>query len=587
MTMTQNASALQRRTLNLIWASAGEYGFDPLFMAYGTDKKPDYYMNCIVGFVHKWFGEDIPRALFEAWAGDTKQNAMDDLAWLALENAAYEKELAHRPVLKELRIRHAQEFFGQEYLLSRQEWMAKNQLVYSMQNARWKEVLGKRAPLLNPREKALYQDLRCSGQLTAQELSQKILDIMKKYMNFSGQIRERSAMRKRLDRKLAPMLRKAAPRKMLRTDNLNIVRSQSGSELSEFLPITLARGNIRMVSRSTAQNDALYIERCFGRSLYPLQELAQINQNLCTEKHFGCHLWFTNGVPASRNPQNLESRRITEQAAEQEQRNRQYYAEHIDLHQNSVRRITAQVQNCVLVHQQTEDEIARRGRLDGSLVWREAILEDDRVFTRRNEDPKPNFTVDLLLDGSASRLRCQEIIAAQGYILSESMSQCGIDVRVSSFCSLRGYTVLRVLKDYGDKHGNKKIFRYFASGWNRDGLALRGMGQLLESLPGRRRHLVILLTDASPSDSHKIPPVKSFPVSREYDGQAGVDDTAAEVRALRHKGIRVAAVFMGTNSSVPAAKQIFGKNMVRIQRMDQLAAAAGKLIQSEIQELSN
>ncbi len=276
---------------------------------------------------------------------------------------------------------------------------------------------------------------------------------------------------------------------------------------------------------------------------------------------------------------------ITEFLQELRKSNRKFYSDHFDLHQNTVRRLTEQIHNCVLVHQQTDAEITRQGRLDGSRVWREAVLEDDRVFTRCNEDPHPSFTVDLLLDGSASRLRCQETIAAQGYILAESLSQCGISVRVSSFCSLRGYTVLRILKDYKDKQGAKKVFQYFAAGWNRDGLALRGMGKLLESVPNKK-HLVILLTDANPSDSRKIPPTSNFPVSREYDGQAGITDAADEVRALRHKGIRVAAVFMGVNSSVPAAEMIFGKDMVRIQHMDQLASAAGKLIQTEIQELS-
>ena len=48
-----------------------------------------------------------------------------------------------------------------------------------------------------------------------------------------------------------------------------------------------------------------------------------------------------------------------------------------------------------------------------------------------------------------------------------------------------------------------------------------------------------------------------------------------------------AAVFMGENSSVPAAKDIFGKDLVRIRRIDQLAAAAGRLICTEIMELSD
>lgn len=582
----QSSSAQQRRILNLIWAAAGEYGFDPLFLAYGTDKKPDYYMNCMVGFVHKWYGDQMVRELFSCWEGDVRQNTMDDLAWLALENAAYEKELTVRPVLKELRVQHAKDFFSQEYLLSRQEWMAKNHLVYDMQNARWKDVLKKHAPVLTPREKELSQALLCPGSLDARALSDAIKKIMKDFLYFDGHVKQGSALGKHLKTHWLPHLQKVAPRKMLRTDSLKISRSQAGSDGDDPLPITLARGQIRMISREAAGSDRTYIENCFGRSLYAPRQQALTDQQLCTDTHFGCHLWFTDGAPAAGNTGNAESRRLTRQALEQEQRNREYYSAHKDLHLNAVRRITEQVNNCVLVHRQTEAELSRRGRLDGSIVWREPVLQDDRVFTRFEEDPSPSFTVDLLLDGSASRLRCQEEIAAQGYILSESLSRCGIPVRVSSFCSLRSYTVLRVLKDYGDRRGSSKIFRYFAAGWNRDGLALRGVGKLVSEAAGKR-HLVILLTDASPSDSHKIPPVSSFPVSREYDGQAGIDDTAQEVRSLRRSGIRVAAVFMGVSSSVPAAKKIFGKNMVRIQRMDQLAAAAGKLIQAEIQELSN
>ena len=102
----------------------------------------------------------------------------------------------------------------------------------------------------------------------------------------------------------------------------------------------------------------------------------------------------------------------------------------------------------------------------------------------------------------------------------------------------------------------------------------------------RDRHLLILLTDASPDDSHKILPTGKVPLSRDYDGQVGVEDTADEVRALRRKGIRVAAVFMGENANVPNARAIYGQDLAPIRRMDQLSAAAGRLIQTEIRELS-
>ena len=225
------------------------------------------------------------------------------------------------------------------------------------------------------------------------------------------------------------------------------------------------------------------------------------------------------------------------------------------------------------------------GRLDGTRVWRAPVLHDGRVYHRRDEESRAGFTVDLMLDASASRLHCQESIAIQGYLLAKSLASCGIPVRVPGVCSLRGYTVLRVLKDFGDKNGEHRVFDYFAAGWNRDGLALRGMGELMKSAPADKL-LLILLTDASPNDSHKIHPSGHIPLSREYAGQPGIDDPAAEVRALRAQGIRVAAVFMGETTSVPAAAAIYGRDLARIRRIDQLAAAAGRLIQDEIRELS-
>ena len=95
--LTQHYSAQQRRALNQIWNAAGEYGFDPLFLAQGRDGAPDLYMNTIVGCVRRWYGAEMPRRLFGAWAEDRRQPMLDDLAWLALENAAFEREVPVRP----------------------------------------------------------------------------------------------------------------------------------------------------------------------------------------------------------------------------------------------------------------------------------------------------------------------------------------------------------------------------------------------------------------------------------------------------------------------------------------------------------
>ena len=59
--LTQQYSARQRRALNQVWAAAGEYAFEPLFLALDAQGSPDFYMNFVVGLVHKWYGEEMPR----------------------------------------------------------------------------------------------------------------------------------------------------------------------------------------------------------------------------------------------------------------------------------------------------------------------------------------------------------------------------------------------------------------------------------------------------------------------------------------------------------------------------------------------
>lgn len=94
---TDSYSANQRRAINLVWTACGDYQFEPQFLALKADGTPDFYMNCVIGLVRKWLGDEMPRRLFALWADDTRRSAFDDLAWLALENAVYEKELPVRP----------------------------------------------------------------------------------------------------------------------------------------------------------------------------------------------------------------------------------------------------------------------------------------------------------------------------------------------------------------------------------------------------------------------------------------------------------------------------------------------------------
>ena len=578
-------TAEERRAANQVWAAAGAYGFEPLFLARNTDGTIDFYMNCVVGLVHKYYGDDLLRDLFATWDGDLRESQLDDLTWLYLESAVYLLELPRRPVLSELRRAHADYFFGIQYKLSRQEWMAKNQLVYTMQADRWRTVQGRHPPVMTPYESRLAEALSPSQPPQPGQLKGELLGLFARFALFDGRIRHKVGLHLHLEGLLASLATKTLPTQMIKTDRVTVEHSNSVDATGGGLAVDKRKAHITL--KQNAAQDRAYIESCFGRSIYPPERLRKAEQELCVGDHLGCHLWFSAGVPSPEQAPTPEAKHLAEQAELQADRNRAYYAKNWELHRSVVLRLTEQIRNCILVHQQPNARIARSGSVDAGRVWRAPLLNDDRVFLCAEEENQPAFTVDLLLDASASRLHCQEVIAAQGSILAQSLAACGIPVRVSSFSSLRGYTVLRVLKGFADKK-LQNINRYFASGWNRDGLALRAAGDLLQFAPGPApRHLLIVLTDASPNDSRRIPPSAENPLGCGYEDAAGVADTAAQVRALQRMGIRVSAVFMGEDSSAGAAAQIYGKNMARIRGMDQLARAAGRLIQNEIRELGD
>ena len=214
----QSYTAQERRAANQVWAAAGAYGFEPLFLARNTDGTIDFYMNCIVGLVHKYYGDALIRDIFSAWEGDVRQPMLDDMAWLYLENAAYRLELPRRPVLEALRFAHADYFFAIQYKLSRQEWMAKNQLVYTMQAARWRKVLGRTAPVMTPYESSLAAALEPETVPEPAQLKNDLLALFAKFALFDGKVRQKPALHLRLQGFWAKLATKTMPTQMIKTD---------------------------------------------------------------------------------------------------------------------------------------------------------------------------------------------------------------------------------------------------------------------------------------------------------------------------------------------------------------------------------
>lgn len=312
-------------------------------------------------------------------------------------------------------------------------------------------------------------------------------------------------------------------------------------------------------------------------------ELADAERTCCTGHHRNCVLHFTRGEA----PENGEApTREWEQLQEQAERNRAYFQAHLAQNRLEIQRLAQQLQNTILLLQEDGSLRCRAGRVNPALAWRAPSLGDGRVFDRQQPNTLGNLIVDILLDASASQNRRQEQLATQGYILAEALTRCAIPVRVLSYCSVSGCTVLREYRDYRENQGNNRIFEFAAAGWNRDGLALRAVDWLLRR-SGEQQRLLLILTDANPNDDTRLPGTGNQFFSRDYSGRPAVADAAEEATALRRHGNPPLCLFSGREGDLSSARTIYGRDVVRLPSVGWFAQTVGKIIQGRLQALES
>ncbi|WP_295582959.1 cobaltochelatase CobT-related protein [uncultured Oscillibacter sp.] len=563
----------KRRARNLIWNAAGEYGFEPDFKAYDEAGRADLYWNSIIGAVRRVCGPQPLADLFGSFRGCLDEHLYEQLVWLGLENAVYQREAPRRPALPALRRSYARR------VLALSATNPTDRLLDVLETAHFRRALGE-DPALKPRDREMLDALEFPGEDAGPALADRALAFLKTYFDFTPGPQAEAA-------ETAARRRLPGLRRKVKAD-LPAVRG-FGYGFGEHT-VSLGGGSDaapprrRLTDLTVAQSEAAlqaYIQAFFGPPLYGPRQSREREEALCTGDHTGCRLYYARGDgvmdPTVRGYAGAQRRAALKQA----EKNRAAYRADLLRHRATIVRLTARIRNAMLAYLQPTAVRATSGALDAGRVWRGLYLEDGRVFTKVLQTDPGDLCVDLLLDASTSQLDRQETVAAQGYMIAESLSRCGIPVRVTSFCSLSGYTVLTRYRDYRETAANERIFHYFTTGCNRDGLALRAMGRELEDAPCEHR-LLILLSDAKPNDVVKLRRGGAF---SDYADQEGIQNTALEVRALLRREVAVVCVFTGDDGDIPAAHTIYGRNFARIRSLDQFADTVGTLIQNQIRSL--
>ena len=319
-----------------------------------------------------------------------------------------------------------------------------------------------------------------------------------------------------------------------------------------------------------------YVELNYGKSYLSESEQARVNRKFCTGIHKNCNLYLTDGIlqnPVIKNNQYRFSQL-------QFEKNKAYYGNNHWIIKRNISVLAESLKRALIIRK--DDFVSRSdaGQLVPERLWKIGRTDDDKLFNRKKRSEDSEFVIDVLIDSSGSQAGRQAQVAAQGYIISEALSQAGIPHRVTGYCAFWGYTVLQRFRDYEDpRETNERIFQFRAYANNRDGLALKTVCSSLMERPEKNK-ILIVLSDGKPCDMSIQRPGTRQP--RIYDGEGAVKDTAYEVRRARNQGIFVIGIFVGNEEELSVEKRIYGKDFAYIRNISNFSRMVGTFLRRQI-----
>ncbi len=571
--MTEISDLEKKRACNLIWNAAEDYQFTPDFKFYHRDGRADVYWNSILGLARKYYEYDKLKKLFRGLETEEDADIYENLLWMGLENALVRKERESRPVLVPLQREYAGKYL-ETFGSTRQE---DDHFYEFLSRAHYRRILGL-PQKLSGYDEALLNELEFSPALNTDELIESAKALLQKW--FSIRARERAEEHRSWS---LPFLRRQEQRRRgkerLRRFGIGLAEHPHASDGGDGMPQDMLGPKTSL----SAEELRAFMEEKFGKSVLKAEQTAELEKQLCSGRHRNCHLHITRGAAAAAHIRNGFEALQKEREAAQIARNRAVFHEHEAQNRIAISRLTEKIQNSVLLYLQPVSVRANAGELEAGRIWRALSLNDGNVFRRQENGNAGDVSVDILLDASTSQKGRLESVSGQAYCIAEALTRCGIPCRLLSFCSMTGYTVLRVYREYDRPADNGKIFEYVANGCNRDGLAIRTVRELLKDSSCEHR-LLIILSDVKPQDVVRIYD-RDDDSFIPYERDAGIRDTAFEVRSARAEGIAVICVFTGEDEDLPAAKTVYGRDFARIRSVEQLADTVGLLIQNQIKNL--
>lgn len=350
------------------------------------------------------------------------------------------------------------------------------------------------------------------------------------------------------------------------------------SNLSEEEEKPESSGGAVYLTQEAVDKMYSYIELNYGTSYLSPLEQKRLNHKVCRGAHADCSLYFTDGILAGMVKVNSQS----EYARKTKEINQRVFRQNQRMTRRNIEMLSDILKRALMLRSQQESCAAENGQVVPAKLWNVGRTGNRMLFEKVIKRDSSDFVVDVLIDASGSQRLRQSQVALQAYIISEALSNVGIPHRVMGFCTFWDYTVMRRFREYDEgREANDRIFEFYGSSNNRDGLAVRAAALSLQER-GEEHKILIVLSDGRPNDIIVNRPNSKNPAP--YFGDYAVRDTAYEVRKLRNAGIAVLGVFAGEEQDLYAERRIFGKDFAYIRDIANFSHVVGRYLKKQVSD---
>ncbi|WP_311376100.1 hypothetical protein [Anaerococcus lactolyticus] len=568
------------RQYNIIWDFAEKYDFLPQ-KSYPMD---EVYKNMTRGFIIKTFDFKVLDSYFDYLRAESPFfSEFSFITNLLMEDIAYKSLAKENLVIESLRKDFARK------ALRKYNFHEADNLNEQIEKAYYGKILAK--PITEgPFFRTIYRDIFKIYELDTARLIEKLNEVFKTYFRFEKSKENESLLKEMIkDKKPKDFKNNKKDAKDFDFSD-DFIKDQFNIGSAEFT------GNIYLEEKNKDMDRHLillnadkegyhgsdeFIEDFYGKSVFPEMRVRSLEKKLATGVHAGKFLYFTKGVYTD----SPNAKFYKKNRDEVFSKNKDYIEKNLAINNRSIKELAQTIKNSIANYEDFADVSKAYGIIDSTKAWKASVLKDFNIFDNVENDDVSTFKVDLLLDSSASQRNRQEIIANQAYIIENAMDEVGIPIRVMSFSTLRDHTVFNLFRDYNEKHNNKEIFKYFASGSNRDGLAFKVLNELIDKTKDNEKHIVIILSDGRPNDEKANINTVKLLEKEQYVGDVAVNDTAKEIRNIKNEEVSVLGVFTGEDEDIENGKLIYGTDFCRITSLENFSKIVSIFMKNTIMKI--